>query len=448
MYTKLLERISPSDAKIKQADIEYLKIVNILIEGNIVTGDGDIIKQGSYKTQTLTLDENRKIDLDILVNKHEANNAVDVKSVISKLLRSKGYKTESKTRALRATKNGFQIDILPVTSSEKHDHINKLFKMKEKGLQRQKTIDPIGYLDWLRKRKSTTFTGVGTPKLSAIDKEKYKKEAANSVINKAIRILKFLGYKFNDLDHDLHISSFEIECIVTNYSTFAYSLEEMVDNALKNILRFAEASKNFYNPAFTSELLIQFEGKLKYIKFVEFARKEINKLIPKPSNKGKLINFAGLSLLASVAPLATMSMGVTNKSGAAAATLASSAGHFGSNPSFPQIHRTNIRKRLSAWSIVRKLAIYGVEDKELEFIGNLTGTSYKFQQKIKENRVIYVPLFEVKDNKHLFPDSNDVCLSNKYIPNHESRIAKLISWIYAYEYYVLYGEWGWDEHRH
>ncbi|NQZ29254.1 MAG: hypothetical protein HRT98_02605 [Mycoplasmatales bacterium] len=449
MYKNLLKKIDPSSEDIKKADNEYWKIVDILVENKIVTDRGDIIKQGSYKTQTLTLNEDRKIDLDILVNRHESSKAFDVKSSISKILGNRGYKVESKTRAIRAVKNGFQIDILPVTTSPITNHKNKLFLMAERGLKKQKTIDPIGYLNWLKTSKSNTLYGINTTEIKRdIDRETYKKQLANSNINQAIRIIKFLGYGFDYKSEGVEkISSFEIECIISKSSIFAYSLEEMVSQALKNIEIFANEGQDFNNPAYPSEKIIHFKGKKKYIKFVEYARNELKKLVPKTGSQ-KYIKFGGIVLLSSAATLTTSSMGVVKKTAIAASATASAAGHYGGNAK-PTIYLNGWRKRKNIVKFMKKLSIKEVEGVPfVELKGQLTGREYKFEQIADKDLVKFLPKFTVKDDKHLFPEDKSICLSKKYIMSPKKRIAQLMSWVYAYEYYLLFNEWGWSEVKH
>lgn len=297
----MAEKISPTDTQIKEADAVYALIIGTLMNANIISHEDYVIKQGSYKTRTLTVTKaSDEIDLDILLSA-DYDHPNDVKSVMSRALISAGFKTNSKTRVIEATKNGFKVDILPCVLRNDNVYPPKKFLIHEKGTTHQKTIDPIGLLKWIESKKLQMSVPANTPLIKReIDREGYNKQQANSNLNKAIRILKAMAYEFNLLNPSFPMKSFEIEMIALKNNLQYGSIQEIIGQIIRAISSFADRGENLYNPVFDKELLINFEGKTKYVKYLDFVTSKLKELTP--ARAEKLVKIAGIVI--SVSPLA------------------------------------------------------------------------------------------------------------------------------------------------
>lgn len=419
----LARKITPSQEQIKEADSIYNKVVVALLSSNVITKDSMVIKQGSYKNRTLTItNHNKEIDLDILVE-GDYDHPDKAKSAILSSLRAAGFQCESKTRVVRATMGGFSIDILPVTKGyDDFFPFYNLFRVREKGTSRTKTIDPIGLHKWMKTKK---FDHYDFANKRDIDKEKYNVEASNLSINLSIRILKAFAYEYKERSGQ-KIPSYVIELLATSSYYGQQDIQTIISDALKGMEKFANDGDNFKNPNYNKETLIIHEDKRTILDFVHYAKTKLNEL--KPSSTRKNVTVAGVTVIIP----AVVSPAFASKT-------------------LPPHHGRDFLKEMGRLRDVKVAKLNGMANND-KIITYTSGSNEKYDFKFgrdEKGRISLFPLFKVKDRVHVYPDGSICLFDKKVISPSKKRIeASIECWLNAYEVYLQFGFWGYSETGH
>ena len=447
---QLNNKIVPSTEQINKADAIYKEIVSSLL--SLVDNDKnliDIIKQGSYKNRTLTTTRSNKfIDLDILVGfRGKYDHADKAKTAIANNLRARGFEIVAKTRVIQASKNGFKVDILPAIVSP---YLPDKYLIREKGTTNQKTIDPNGFIKWMQDRKREFAINQYNASFvlnRKIDKEGYNKKMANANINIAIRVVKSMAYEFKKVqkkEGKPYITSHFIETIfVDSFNGFG-NVSDIISQGLMGIEEFASNGKNFYNPSYENEIIIRYENKSVMIDFIRYVRDELKKL--RPNEKSRIVSAAGVVLTIAAA---ASSISATANRAPKIIPLHSRETKWNAKVDRHLLRNTNAYKGdmtyMKIMESIAKLKKAKIKPTERTLISS-NNKHFAFEIFNIAGRKHAKPLFDVKDNFHMYQD-NIVCLG-KVMPSEYDFDLQLANWVEAYVVYIQFGFSGYPETKH
>ena len=377
-----------------------------------------VIKQGSFKNKTMCDTKYNKPDLDMLVAfDGHYERAMNAKKAISNTLRANGYTVESKTRVLRVTKGKLSIDIMVGVF---HNTKEGKILIQEKGTTKHKTIDPIGFIDWCWQKK-----GLNKNQDKSIDKEKYNWKEASMPINKGIRITKALNYEFMHITKK-YIKSHLIEILFIDAYNGEESIMEIIHTGLNRINLFAKRMKNFYNPSYENEIIIEFPGKKILNAFVEFCRNKLKEFSSKKTPHK--VNLAGISII--IPAIIPMQSGALY----AGMVIPSFSKNFTHEKQVIRYMNRNSLKENIKWDIRQK--------NEVITTGMLIECDgYKFSWINKNGQLSFKPLFIVKNLVHTY-SKYEICIAKKsYFLSIEQAKMQLKKWVQGYICYLSLGFW-------